>query len=48
VKIHWFKPITSLAKTTIIEEDPKNIPLRGNEDPVVHVGKYSIETYKIH
>jgi alpha-mannosidase len=48
VNMRWFKGIKSLAKTNIIEEEPKIIPVRGNDmDIKIPVGKYSIETYKM-
>ncbi len=46
VKINWFKGISTISKTNIIEEDPQKLKT-GKEAGTLHIGKFSIETYKV-
>jgi alpha-mannosidase len=44
--LHFFKPISSLYKTNIIEEEPKKLKLT-KEQPKLLFGGFSIETFKL-
>jgi alpha-mannosidase len=46
VKLDWFKGISTISKTNIIEEVPQKLKI-GKETGNLHIGKFSIETYKI-
>ena len=46
VKLNWFKGISTISKTNIIEEDPQKLK-SSKETGTLHIGQYSIETYKI-
>ncbi len=45
-QLDFFKPISSLYKTNIIEEEPKKLKLN-KEQPALLFGGFSIETFKI-
>ena len=46
VKLDWFKGISTISKTNIIEEDPQKLKT-GKDAGNLHIGKFSIETYKV-
>lgn len=46
VKLDWFKGISTISTTNIIEENPQKLKT-GNDAGKLHIGKFSIETYKV-